>query len=124
MVLQIADKELGYLYITGSFFYQALYASGNVGRISGPVFYKLKIFVRDGRCKYKFYEIFHEGGDVGNELSYGYLAEGDQPFNPSMRKPNIEVWIDIKRSVIRDVNDMVEGLRVAVITPTELETEW
>lgn len=123
--LQDEDKSEGYFYITGSFHYSYYdKTSPLIGKISGPVFFKLRIYVREGRYKYRFYEFFHEGGDYGKNLSYGPLYEGDEPIEAVMKRPDIETWKDIKRSVVRDVRSVGESLYLDMSTPTELETEW
>ena len=122
--LQQTDKELGYCYVTGSIHYEASEIVNNNHRISGPIYFKLKIYIREGRFKYVFYDFFHEGGDIGNELSYGLLCEGDELINPSMKRPNMGVWVDIQHAARSGAWEIIDELTSAMLSPTEFEKDW
>ncbi|MEA1849255.1 DUF4468 domain-containing protein [Chryseobacterium sp. MHB01] len=125
-VIATEDRATGELSGNGSMNYNTKRLYFGVGAVIGDVYYKINIYVKDGRYKYVFHSFRHTGSYVGGSapISYGLLTEDTEAPKPSRGGANNKAWNDIKEQTRIKIKRTIEDLKSSMSTKYEGSGEW
>ncbi|RKT01046.1 DUF4468 domain-containing protein [Chryseobacterium defluvii] len=125
-VIATEDRNNGELSGNGKMFYNPSKLFFGSSAVQGDVDFKISIFVKNGRYKYKFYAFRHSGTTVmGNPaISYGMITESNEVPRPSRGQPNKVAWKNIKEQISIKVNKLIDGLKESMNTKYEGNKDW
>lgn len=125
-VVSIEDKESGEISGNSSFGFFTDKSNYQYFWASGYISYKISIYLKDGRYKYLLHSFVHMGSYTGynTPISYGLVTTDSISPRPSRGKPNQAVWESIKNRCNIESKKIIASLHEAMITKSEIETDW
>lgn len=120
-VMSIEDRSSGEISGNGAIKYnpQSLFFGVDCAR--GFISYKINIYVKEGRYKYKLHSFVHEGTRCpgGSIISYGLLTNSEKPS----RGAKIG-WNETKQLAKADAIKTIESLKQSMNTQYESSNDW
>jgi len=124
-VTEIADKNNGEIVGKGNFDLNFIFMGGaSIGK--GAVTFKIRIWVKDLRYKYEFYNFTQKSYDT-NYPSYGLVT--NNPEEPGVSWPMVsktwknKYWRDLQHDSHVKAKNLIESMKVFMQQKTE-NTDW